>query len=87
MSTPTFELDEDGVHVWWYHHCTHQGLQPDGRVGGGFEITEFEQTMLPRGKEKCWTVMQRVPLTVAPSIECKACGTHGFIRNGAWVDA
>lgn len=27
------------------------------------------------------------PLTVSPSILCPDCGTHGFIRNGRWVEA
>jgi hypothetical protein len=87
MGTPTFELDEDGIHVWWYHQCAHVGINDDGTVTGGFEITEHDQSMLPRGKEKCWTVVQREPLTLVPSILCLACGTHGFITNGVWVSA
>lgn len=27
------------------------------------------------------------PLTISPSILCPDCGTHGFIRNGRWVEA
>jgi len=34
-----------------------------------------------------WTVEQAEPLTLAPSILCGACGRHGFIRQGRWVDA
>lgn len=41
-----------------------------------------------------WSVISWEPLTVAPSILCKApldaggfCGDHGFIREGAWVRA
>lgn len=33
------------------------------------------------------TIEQRQPLTIAPSILCSDCGTHGFIRNGRWVPA
>jgi hypothetical protein len=25
------------------------------------------------------------PLTMTPSIACKACPSHGFITGGAWV--
>lgn len=36
-----------------------------------------------------WTVVSLEPLTLDPSIECKGqygCGgTHGHIRNGAWI--
>jgi hypothetical protein len=27
------------------------------------------------------------PLTVSPSILCRDCGTHGFVRDGKWVAA
>lgn len=33
-----------------------------------------------------WTVEQKEPLTLSPSILC-SCGHHGWIRNGKWVDA
>ena len=32
-------------------------------------------------------VMEKVPVTVEPSILCSDCGTHGFVRNGRWSDA
>lgn len=34
-----------------------------------------------------WKVEQAEPLTLSPSILCRACGDHGFIRNGRWVRA
>lgn len=34
-----------------------------------------------------WDVVQRDPLTLSPSILCRACGNHGFIRNGKWERA
>lgn len=27
------------------------------------------------------------PLTLEPSLACRACGHHGFIRDGKWVPA
>jgi hypothetical protein len=33
-----------------------------------------------------WTVEQRDPLTLSPSLKCH-CGDHGFIREGKWVRA
>jgi hypothetical protein len=41
-------------------------------------------TMLPRPP---WFVLSPLPLTVAPSVHCKRCGTHGFITDGKWVAA
>lgn len=34
-----------------------------------------------------WDVAQREPLTLTPSLLCRACGDHGFITNGKWVPA
>jgi len=34
-----------------------------------------------------WDVIQREPLTLNPSLLCKTCGDHGFIRDGKWVKA
>lgn len=34
-----------------------------------------------------WDVIKREPLTLQPSIRCKACGSHGYITEGKWVPA
>lgn len=34
-----------------------------------------------------WTIEQEDPLTLSPSILCRACGNHGFIRDGKWIPA
>ncbi len=34
-----------------------------------------------------WDVEQLEPLTISPSLACRACGHHGFIREGKWVPA
>jgi hypothetical protein len=34
-----------------------------------------------------WTVEKAEPLTISPSLLCRACGHHGFIREGRWVPA
>jgi hypothetical protein len=33
----------------------------------------------------CWDVVSESPLTLAPSLLCRACGHHGFIRDGKWI--
>lgn len=33
-----------------------------------------------------WDTLSLDPLTLSPSLLC-SCGSHGFIRDGAWVDA
>lgn len=39
------------------------------------------------GRITTWEVENDEPLTLSPSIECRACGDHGFIKNGKWVRA
>ncbi len=34
-----------------------------------------------------WEVLQDEPLTLSPSIACRGCGDHGYIRDGKWVRA
>jgi len=34
-----------------------------------------------------WRIEQENPLTISPSVLCGACGDHGFIRDGNWVEA
>jgi len=34
-----------------------------------------------------WECESKNPLTLSPSLLCRACNTHGFIRNGKWVQA
>lgn len=32
-----------------------------------------------------WTVNSLDPLDLSPSLLCRGCGHHGFIRQGRWV--
>lgn len=34
-----------------------------------------------------WKVESWEPMTLSPSLLCTACGRHGFIRKGRWVEA
>lgn len=34
-----------------------------------------------------WTLVSLDPLTMEPSILCKLCNDHGYIRDGQWVPA
>jgi len=36
-------------------------------------------------EDSMWTVESLDPLTLSPSLLCRACGDHGFIRAGRWV--
>lgn len=34
-----------------------------------------------------WELVSDNPVTLSPSLACRACGDHGFIREGKWVKA
>jgi hypothetical protein len=82
--TPTCWLDFDGEHFWFDHECrpADNPTLHDWRIESGFSSAH----MLPNGPDG-WTITQKDPLTVEPSILCGACGVHGFFRNGAWTNA
>lgn len=37
--------------------------------------------------EHGWDLLSEQPLTISPSLLCRTCGNHGFIRSGKWVPA
>lgn len=75
-------------------------LRGDQRIGllekhpgrGGEECSGYVTFDLPAAREAdpgapFWTVESWEPLTISPSVLCRACGNHGFIRGGRWVPA
>lgn len=48
---------------------------------GSAWAAEFDNR-IPTWKVECWE-----PLTLSPSLLCRGCGDHGFIRAGKWVRA
>lgn len=63
--------------------------RPDGSdcigfvaIDGGAWAKEFEP-----GQIQVWQVESWEPLTLSPSLLCRVCGDHGFIREGKWVMA
>ena len=56
---------------------------PDGKGGTCEGWAPFKS----HNPEKGWDVQGLVPLTISPSLLCRICGNHGFIRNGVWVPA
>lgn len=84
----------DDGHV--YRFVTHEGYdgpaglieahrKPDGDWcrGGIF----WTQVGTPEHPRPVWTLVSLDPLHVEPSLLCRACGSHGFIRDGGWVGA
>ena len=90
MTTPNCYLDEDGEHFWFDHECLDVGKEwtEKGHPLDSHTIIVFQNArnhhLLPLGGDG-WKLVQRNPLTIAPSILCKKCGVHGFFRKGQWI--
>lgn len=69
-----------GAHV---PHLTSNGEQCNGfiTIEGSAWHKAFD------GKIAAWKMESAEPLTLSPSILCRGCGDHGFIRGGKWVRA
>lgn len=69
----------------WGASVPHQ--KADGSMCAGFVTFDGEvQRQVHPGAPK-WTVESWEPLTLSPSLLCRACGDHGFVRGGRWVRA
>lgn len=73
-------LEDDATAFWFDHDCDSDVAR--WARGEGFK----SETRLPLGPDG-WQVVQREPLTIAPSILCGQCGLHGFWREGRWQSA
>lgn len=63
-------------------------LNKDGKECTGFiSFKEGAWAKSFDNKITTWDVISLEPLTLFPSILCRACGEHGFIRDGKWVPA
>jgi hypothetical protein len=54
----------------------------DGKVCEGY--VPFADT--GQDGRPCWTVESLNPLTLSPSLQCTVCPSHGWIREGRWVE-
>lgn len=73
------DRDENTIGIIEWHTCSRGEL---ARCGVYFDNDAYRR-FRPDGSR--WTVEQEEPLTLSPSILCRTCGHHGYIRNGQWV--
>ena len=52
--------------------------------GGMFELPGVQEAFPEHVR---WTVVEFDPLTLEPSLLCRLCGNHGFVRDGRWIPA
>jgi hypothetical protein len=59
--------------------------KPDGSECWGFVTFDTEETRKLEPTTPKWKVESWEPLTLSPSVLCRICGDHGFIKEGKWV--
>jgi hypothetical protein len=69
--------DDQWVAIHEWHKCSDE-------FGYGAGFIAFTGRM---ESPVSWEVVSEDPLTLAPSVACRTCGHHGWIRNGAWEPA
>lgn len=60
---------------------------PDGAECSGYVTFDLPKTREVDPDGPFWHVESWEPLTISPSVLCRRCGNHGFIRDGKWVRA
>lgn len=68
------EADPPTHDIAWAHRCTNHG-----NLGPTLCIARIDVS-----SGKYHTLVSREPLHIEASILCRACGDHGFIREGRW---
>lgn len=64
-------------------------FQPDGTLDAidwdhGCKVVNAPD-YIPVTPPNGWKLESEHPLTISPSLLCRACQCHGFIRDGKWV--
>lgn len=67
------------------YHLTPEGKRCEGMIS--FDVPERDERYKTNPDAPTWEVQSWIPLTISPSILCRICGHHGFIREGAWISA
>lgn len=77
ITEPAVLLDDDGQAIF-VHDC-------DAMCGDGVRRMLRKRTYVLGIPP--WSIASRDPLTLMPSIDCRACPLHGWFREGRWVAA
>jgi len=83
-----WSIDEFG-HVYGLieHHPAADGGSP--YCGGyiAWAVPQHWPTCVPRHELVRGGPGEEALVTISPSLACRTCGNHGFIRDGKWVTA
>lgn len=69
-------------------HERHRKVGGEGWCGGWIGFSNVPDPVDDHHRQNSKHQLVHVdPLTCAPSLACRGCPSHGFIRNGKWEDA
>lgn len=74
----------DSAGVWVGINEWHLNPKTGELCGGWVPFDVDSPSLVHRHQRSSWSVESYEPLTLAPSLLCRACNHHGFIRNGCW---
>lgn len=74
-------VNDDGDWIGIIDH--HQ--KPDGSQCGGGSVLFDVPANAGFADSNKWTLVSEDPFHLEPSLLCRICGDHGFIRDGKWV--
>lgn len=88
IGLPAGTLPPDGsVFIGIHEHHRRE----DGSWCGGYvqfeNVPEAHFADVKYGTQSRHMLVSESPLTIAPSLACRTCPSHGFVRDGKWVDA
>lgn len=76
------------VERWGAQHSHPDVRDPARECGGYVTFDGPEQRAADNmANRPRWVVESWEPLTLSPSLLCRTCGDHGFIRGGRWERA
>lgn len=85
-------VDDDGAFGLIEHHPPGPDAPDGARMCGGY--IAWRQPVSPPGQSLAANHQlvsggpgDEASLTVAPSLACRSCPSHGFIRDGRWIPA
>lgn len=73
--------DDERIGLLESHDCA------EGHLGTGSVIFDVPAAHAARPDGPFWHVESWEPLTISPSVACRNCPNHGWIRGGVWVPA
>lgn len=82
--TKVMASGDEWIGILEWHECLAAQNCSDAGLSAGGVYFENATTDIKGAR---WQLVSGDPLTILPSVLCRACGLHGWITDGRWVPA